>query len=96
MQRIRDELYTIVPEQYILSYSDRADCLFTSVHQKLCILPGRNKTGERDIYTGNYRYWYKEERCDLFNTAEVVKNNYVENEYIPKWGQDWTHQYTEE
>ncbi|WP_329382609.1 HsdM family class I SAM-dependent methyltransferase [Anaerofustis sp. HA2171] len=86
MQKIRDELYTTVPEQYILSYSDRPDCLFTSVHQKLCILLGRNKTGERDVYTGNYRYWYKEERYDLFNTAEVVKNNYVENAYIPKLG----------
>lgn len=86
MQKIRDELYTVVPEQYILSYSDRPDCLFTSVHQKLCILLGRNKTGERNVYTGNYRYWYKEERYDLFNTAEVVRNNYVENEYIPKLG----------
>ena len=86
MQKIRDELYTVVPEQYILSYSDRPDCLFTSVHQKLCILLGRNKTGERNVYTGTYRYWYKEERYDLFNTAEVVRNNYVENEYIPKLG----------
>lgn len=86
MQKIRDELYTVVPEQYILSYSDRPDCLFVSVHQKLCILLGRNKTGERDVYTGNYRYWYKEERHDLFNTSEVVRNNYVENEYIPKLG----------
>lgn len=86
MKKIRDELYTTVPEQYILSYSDRPDCLFTSVHQKLCILLGRNKSGERDIFTGNYRYWYKEERCDLFNTAEVVQNNHVEDEYIPKLG----------
>ena len=86
MKRIRDELYITVPEQYILSYSDRPDCLFTSVHQKLCILLGRNKRGESDIFTGNYRYWYKEERRDLFNTAEVVKNNHVEDEYIPKLG----------
>ena len=86
MKKIRDELYVAVPEQYILSYSDRPDCLFTSVHQKLCILLGKNKTGTRDILTGNYRYWYREERQDLFNTAEVVKNNYVEDDYIPKLG----------
>ncbi|MCM1263244.1 MAG: SAM-dependent methyltransferase [Butyrivibrio sp.] len=86
MGKIRDELYATVPEQYILSYSDRPDCLFVSVHQKLCILFGRNNNGARDIYTGNYRYWYKEERHNLFNTAEVVKNDYVENEYIPKLG----------
>lgn len=86
MKKIRDELYITIPEQYVLSYSDRPDCLFTSVHQKLCVLLGRNKNGARNILTGNYRYWYKEERCDLFNTAEVVKNDYVEDEYIPKLG----------
>ncbi|MCI7800420.1 MULTISPECIES: HsdM family class I SAM-dependent methyltransferase [Bacillota] len=86
MKKIRDELYITVPEQYILSYSDRPDCLFTSVHQKLCILFGKNKNNKREISTGNYRYWYKEERHDLFNTAEVVKNNYVKDEYIPKLG----------
>ena len=86
MRKIREELYKTVPEQYILSYSDRPDCLFTSVHQKLCILFGRNKKGARDISTGNYRYWYREERPDLFKTTEVVKNNYVEDDYIPKLG----------
>lgn len=86
MKKIREELYVAVPEQYILSYSDRPDCLFTSVHQKLCILLGRNKNGAKDISTGNYRYWYKEERQDLFSTAEVVENNYIEDDYIPKLG----------
>lgn len=86
MKRIRDELYITVPEQYILSYSDRPDCLFTSVHQKLCILLGQNKSAPRNILTSNYKYWYKEERYDLFNTAEVVKNDYVEDAYIPKLG----------
>lgn len=86
MKKIRDELYVQIPEQYILSYSDRPDCLFTSVHQKLCVLFGRNREVTRTIFTGNYRYWYREERYDLFNTSEVVKNNYVEDEYIPKLG----------
>ena len=86
MKKIRDELYNSVSEQYILSYSDRPDCLFTSVHQKLCILFGRNKNGTKNISTGNYRYWYKEERHELFNTTSVVLNNYVEDEYIPKLG----------
>lgn len=86
MKRIRDELYGSVPIQYILSYSDRPDCLFTSVHQKLCILFGRNSNGTKTIYTANYRYWYKEERDDLFNSAEIVKNNYPVDDYIPKLG----------
>ena len=86
MKRIRDELYNYVPEQYILSYSDRPDCLFTSVHQKLCVLFGKKRDIERTIFTGNYRYWYREERQDLFNTAEVVKNGFVMDDYIPKLG----------
>lgn len=86
MKKIRDKLYVSVPEQYILSYSDRPDCLFTSVHQKLCILFGHNNYTTRNIYTSNYQYWYKEERKDLFNKSEVVKNDFAEEEYIPKLG----------
>lgn len=86
MSKIRDVLYSYVPEQYILSYSDRPDCLFTSVHQKLCILIGRNKNTEKKVYTGNYRYWYSEERPELFNTVEVTKNTYLKDNYIPKLG----------
>jgi type I restriction-modification system DNA methylase subunit len=86
MSKIRDVLYSIVPEQYILSYSDRPDCLFTSVHQKLCILIGRNKNTEKTIFTSNYRYWYSEERPELFNTVEVVRNLFLTDGYIPKLG----------
>lgn len=86
MKKIRHELYMRIPEQYILSYSDRPDCLFTSVHQKLCVLLGRNRDIARTIFTGNYRYWYREERSSLFSTAVVVKNNFVKDEYIPKLG----------
>nr|WP_312983723.1 N-6 DNA methylase [Clostridioides sp.] len=86
MKKIRDRLYTTVPEQYILSYSDRPDCLFTSVHQKLCVLFGKNREVEKTLYTSNYRYWYKEERIDLFDTSEVVRNIYSEDSFIPKLG----------
>lgn len=86
MKKIRDELSTQIAEQYILSYSDRPDCLFTSVHQKLCVLLGKNTESSRSVYTSSYRYWYKEERGELFNSTEVVKNMYVENDYIPKLG----------
>ena len=86
MKKIRDELSRQTAEQYILSYSDRPDCLFTSVHQKLCVLFGRNVTSARNVYTGNYRYWYKEERGELFSTTEVVKNTFVQDDYIPKLG----------
>lgn len=86
MSKIRDVLYPLIPEQYILSYSDRPDCLFTSVHQKLCILIGRNSKVDRTIFTANYRYWYSEERPQLFNTVEVSENSFLTNDYIPKLG----------
>lgn len=86
MKKIRDELYAAVPEQYILSYSDRPDCLFPSVHQKLSILLARNQHGSRSIFTGNYKYWYKDERKNLFRTVEVAANHYVKDAYIPKLG----------
>ena len=86
MKKIREELSKQTAEQYILSYSDRPDCLFTSVHQKLCVIFGRNTGSSQVTYTGNYRYWYKEERDELFNTAEVVKNMFVQDDFIPKLG----------
>lgn len=89
MKQLREDLYQIVPEQFILSYSDRPDCLFTSVHQKLCILLCKNSNNDRKIYTGNYQYWYKEERDTLFRNTTVVPNSYVLDSYIPKIGNEY-------
>lgn len=86
MRSIRDDLFLNISEQYILSYADRPDCLFKSVHQKLCILIGKNRKGDKKVYTGNYQYWYKEERETLFDQTVAVKNNFSVNEYIPKLG----------
>lgn len=87
MKTLRKDLLSIIKEQYILSYADRPDCLFTSVHQKLCIVFGkkRNAAGP-SICTGNYKYWYTAERDALFTTAVAVKNAVTEDEYIPKLG----------
>ena len=86
MKQLRDELELFVPEQYILSFADRPDCLFDSVHQKLCILIGKNKRGPVTLYTGNYQYWYKEEREKLFQRQQVIKNDYQCSNFIPKLG----------
>lgn len=86
MQSIRETLIKYVSEQYILSYSDRPDCLFTSVHQKLCIVMGVKKECEPTLFTGNYQYWYKDDRRDLFKSTRVIKNKFQENEFIPKLG----------
>jgi hypothetical protein len=86
MQLLRDTLFGLVKEQYILSYSDRPDCLFSSVHQKLCILFGRQKHTGKAVYTSNYQYWYNAEREDLFRSVHAVKNRLSTGPYIPKVG----------
>lgn len=86
MKTIRDELFLNISEQYILSYADRPDCLFKSVHQKLCILIGKNRKSDKRIFTGNYQYWYKEERESLFGQSVAVKNSFAVDDYIPKLG----------
>lgn len=86
MQSIRETLIKYVPEQYILSYSDRPDCLFASVHQKLCIVVGVKKECEPTLFTGNYQYWYKDDRGELFKSTRVIKNRFQEDEFIPKLG----------
>lgn len=89
MSMLRSELIACVTEQYILSYADRPDCLFHSVHQKLCILIGRKKKNCRRIYTGNYQYWYKEERKYLFDRTHVVRNKFFSDHFIPKLGTEY-------
>lgn len=86
MKTIRDDLFSDISEQYILSYSDRPDCLFKSVHQKLCILIGKKRKNDKRVFTGNYQYWYKEERENLFNRTAAVKNTYASDDSIPKLG----------
>lgn len=86
MKALREDLYRLTPTQYILSYSDRPDCLFVSVHQKLCILFGQKHKGPGRIYTGNYQYWYREERAKLFSGFGTVENRHVRDGYIPKIG----------
>lgn len=86
MKKLRDELGVLVSEQYILSFADRPDCLFDSVHQKLCILIGKDKKAKNTVYTGNYKYWYKQERDTLFTDIQMVKNKHENADFIPKLG----------
>ena len=86
MKKLREELGNLVSEQYILSYADRPDCLFDSVHQKLCILIGKDKKTEKTIFTGNYQYWYKQERSTLFTDIQMIRNRYENADFIPKLG----------
>lgn len=88
MKKLRTALFSLLPEQYILSYADRPDCLFDSVHQKLCIMIGKSGDITPTVYTGNYQYWYKSERSNLFNKTTVIKNNFGCDLFIPKLGCD--------
>lgn len=86
MRRLREELGALVPEQFILSFADRPDCLFDSVHQKLCIVIGKDRRVPLTLYTGNYRYWYREERPLLFQSMDVIRNVHHGGDFIPKLG----------
>lgn len=85
MEKIRSELKTKLEYQKIYSFADRPDCLFSSVHQKLCILIGKKGNGGR-IYTSSYNYWYKEEREHLFADIQLYENSFSEQGCIPKLG----------
>lgn len=86
MKQLREDLTALVPEQYIMSFADRPDCLFDSVHQKLCIFIGKDKRVPVTIYTGNYQYWYKDEREFLFRNLQVTRNAHQCDDFIPKLG----------
>lgn len=88
MRKIRNEMFESITEQYIFSYADRPDCLFPSVHQKLNILIGKKTKGPISIFTSSYKYWYKEERSNLFSDLTIVKNNQMEDDFIPKIGSE--------
>lgn len=85
MKKIRKELFDHFPEQYIWCYSDRPDCLFTSVHQKLSILIGASKRNAK-ICTSHYQYWYKNERDRLFANQPLVTNQFMTEDFVPKLG----------
>ena len=87
MSKIRKIIYEKAEKQFLLNFADRPDCLFTGVHQKLTILIFRLGDGNKEIYSSNYKHWYKEERKELLNGREINKiKNYDIVNYIPKVG----------
>ena len=84
MHKIRSLIKYYCGKQFILSYADRPDCLFTSVHQKLNIIIGCADAIKTEIYTSGYNYWYKSERNELLSTQDLVINRFVKATYIPK------------
>ena len=87
MNKIREFIYENSEKQFLLNFADRPDCLFTGVHQKLTILIFRLGNANKEIYSSNYKHWYKEERKELLNGREISKiEKYDIMNYIPKIG----------
>ena len=86
MKKIRQLTLKYLSTQYVLSYADRPDCLFNSVHQKLNILIGKHGSKSPTVFTSSYRYWYKEERDTLFDKVDIVENPFLNGSVIPKLG----------
>jgi hypothetical protein len=79
--------------QYILNYNDRPDCLFSKVHQKLSIIfCKKNISKQHNLFTSDYKYWYKKERCDLFLNNDVVLNENRFEEFYSKIGTEMENQ----
>lgn len=85
MEKVRKKLRTKVPVQYLLNFADRPDCLFSSVHQKLTIIIGLQANKE-ETYTSQYNFWFENERHQLFERIQFVANDFVQEQFIPKLG----------
>jgi hypothetical protein len=86
MSPIRNKIVSEMDEVYFLNYSDRPDCLFSGVHQKLTILLCKNISSTKGVYTSGYSYWYKSEREWLFDDVDVIKHKTIDDLVIPKFG----------
>ena len=86
MNKIRKYVEDNTSKQFVLNYADRPDCLFASVHQKLSILIAIKGNEEHKIYSSSYKYWYKNERANLFSHQSICENPYVNELFYPKVG----------
>lgn len=88
MKSIRNEELKSFSNNIILSFADRPDSLFSSVHQKINIIFGLNfnPNSKHNLYTSQYNYWYKNERQQLFEQLSVVQNDDYNDFAIPKYG----------
>lgn len=86
MSGIREFISRTCSYQNVLSYSDRPDCLFVNVHQKLNIIFAMKKEYEKPckLFTSDYKYWYKSERKSVFRKQQLINNPYVTNDMFPK------------
>ena len=86
MGKIRDYVGSKANKQIVMTFADRPDCLFSSVHQKLTILIAQRNADESGIFSSSYNYWYQHERESLFNSISIVPTDVTNQAYWPKIG----------
>lgn len=84
MSKIRYYVEQNTKNQLILNYSDRPDCLFNSVHQKLTIIFANKGKSKHKLFTSGYKYWYKSERKDLFIDSKLIESQPLSTSFYSK------------
>lgn len=76
-------------EIFYSNFGDRPGTLFNGVHQKLTIFIGKKGNSyASNIYTSSYYHWYKEERRYIFDNINYIKNNYRNDDFYYKIGNE--------
>lgn len=88
MAKIRTITKEQCERQIILSFADRPDCLFIGAHQKINILIAKKGAKNCEIYTSNYKHWYKNERENLLNKRDLILSDDKQGEFIAKIGNE--------
>lgn len=70
---------------YYSTFADRPGCIFTGVHQRLTIFFAEiNEDSSLNKYSSSYKYWYNEERENLYKNIFYYENT-IEG-ILPKIG----------
>ena len=84
MKAIREYMYKNSSRLFVSSFADRPGCIFKGVHQRLTIFFSNKSKNECELYTSSYKYWYNDERNNLFKNILYIRNNDLER--VPKIG----------
>ena len=86
MKDAKDYLEKKSNSVYYATFADRPGCIFTGVHQRLVIFFSESGTNGCKVFTSSYKYWYNEERKNLFNNLTYVSNPFKDE--MPKIGNE--------
>ena len=87
MQVVKSYLEEHSKRVYYSTFADRPGCIFTGVHQRLTIFFAEiGKVENTKIFSSSYKYWYNDERKELFNSISYYENKY--KGILPKIGNE--------